>query len=761
MKNLIHEIHRRSLWQVLGIYLAVSWVVLQVVDVVGNNFGLPDWVAPAALVLLLLGLPVVIATAFVQEGMTAKEFVPPPQSLADAGEVAPSPAPEPETHHRLLTWRNALLGGGAAFVLLAVLTGGYLFMRSSGIGPAGTLVAQGVMDEGASVVLADFDSPDDDLAEVVSSALRVDLLQSPTITVVGETEIAAARERMQVPADAALSGDMARELAVREGYGAVIEGEIGTAGSGYVLTARIRGGADWAPLAAFKSTARSEDDLIDAIEHLSRDIRDKSGESLRSVGNSPALRRVTTASIEALRTYSRAERQETQGDELGAIELYERAIELDPEFAMAYRKLGVVLGNLGIRRADQVAALQRALELRDRLPRSEAYLAEAYHSSSVLGDRAATIRAYESLLEIDPTNIAGLNNLALVYSDMGRFDEAVPLLERAIEVEVFPVAFNNLAWARVALGDDEAGDAVLVLGQQAIPGAAAFLEDYRIELTLERDSLRSAADLLASYEERFPGTRDRQRAAVRRYVLDVRRGRFADAQRRIDDFEGAESASGHSISVASTRSEIVGMLGDTASAVRALVAAVDVVRETRPPAERRYETAVRSLYRLGAVVRADALLDEWKREVPENELGVYGLDDRREMEARRAFGAGDLEAATRLWGAYERECPGVCDRWAAYGLANVHEAAGRPEAAIREFERFLADRGSQPPLLDALYRTPTIERLGYLYDQIGDAENASRYLTMFVDRWDGADPIVQPRVAAARARLAALGGTAQ
>ena len=65
--KLVREIHRRSLWQVLGIYLAASWIVLQVVDVVGNNFGMPEWVPPAALILLLVGLPIVLATAFVQE----------------------------------------------------------------------------------------------------------------------------------------------------------------------------------------------------------------------------------------------------------------------------------------------------------------------------------------------------------------------------------------------------------------------------------------------------------------------------------------------------------------------------------------------------------------------------------------------------------------------------------------------------------------------------------------------------------------------
>ena len=69
MKKLIHEAHRRSLWQVLGIYLAGSWIALQVVAQLADSVGFPDWVEPFALVLLIIGLPIVMATAFVQEGV--------------------------------------------------------------------------------------------------------------------------------------------------------------------------------------------------------------------------------------------------------------------------------------------------------------------------------------------------------------------------------------------------------------------------------------------------------------------------------------------------------------------------------------------------------------------------------------------------------------------------------------------------------------------------------------------------------------------
>ena len=132
MKSLVREIHRRSLWQVLGIYLAASWLVLQIVDVVGANFGLPEWVAPGALILLLIGLPIVLATAFVQEGMSTGGPEAPSPSLTDVGDVPPPSPSKLNPARGLFTWRRALLGGLAAFVLLAALTGVYLFLRAAG-----------------------------------------------------------------------------------------------------------------------------------------------------------------------------------------------------------------------------------------------------------------------------------------------------------------------------------------------------------------------------------------------------------------------------------------------------------------------------------------------------------------------------------------------------------------------------------------------------------------------------------------------------
>ena len=760
MKSLVHEIHRRSLWQVLGIYAAAAWIVLQIVDVIGNNFGLPEWVAPAALVLLLLGLPVVLATAFVQEGVgRAGSSYPRDRTAASGADGADPASPEPTVpapvasgRHRLLTWRNAVIGGGAAFALLGIATAGYLFMRTAGIGPAGTLVAAGVLEEGAKVVLADFESDDAGLAEVVTGALRIDLLQSPTIRIVEQSELEGALRRMQRDDDTPITANVARELAAREGYGAAIAGEIGPLGSGYVLTARIMGGDDWTSLAAFRETARSEDDLIDAIEALSRNIRDKSGESLRTIRNAPPLEQVTTSSLEALRLYTRGEILE-DSDRPAAVDLYERAVGIDPEFGMAYRKIGVALGNMGIRRADEIAALTRAFDLRDRLPAAEQHLAEAYYQSAVGGDRDAAVRAYERLLDMDADNPAGLNNLANIYMDRGRLEDAEALLERAVSGEAFMVGFSNLADVRFSLGRVDDAEAALEAGAALLPEAESELENRRVRLRTSAADYEGAEAAATAYGERFRSRTDRVTHAYQQAVLHAIRGELAAAEDRLRRVGGVPAYFAHPMLVARDRADVSLVKGDSATAVRILLDAHGANRDSLSAGDRIYGWWLPTLLEAGGRDRAEALYEEWRREVPDAELSMGGHDARREMEARFAFARGDLEESIRLWESYERECPGVCAIVAALGLARLHEARGDTGAAIAEYERFLDDRLWRRWLYDLAHRGPVLERLGQLYDAQGDLENAAKYLAMFVELWADADEELQPRVRAAQARL--------
>jgi len=141
LKRLIGEVHRRSLWQVLGIYIAGSWAALQAVDVLAESAGLPEWFPSLALGLLIIGLPIVLATAFVQEGLGRE---PHPPAAGDAatrasGRTAPV---APASARRLFTWRNALLGGVGAFALWGVVAAGWVMV-------GGTLAADSSPIDGA------------------------------------------------------------------------------------------------------------------------------------------------------------------------------------------------------------------------------------------------------------------------------------------------------------------------------------------------------------------------------------------------------------------------------------------------------------------------------------------------------------------------------------------------------------------------------------------------------------------------------------
>ncbi len=774
MKNFVQEIHQRSLWQVLGIYLAGSWIALQVVEQLTEAAGLPEWVRPFSLVLLVLGLPVVMATAFIQKGVGRAQPGPDttvrPEAAGTQGAqqaaaaLTDSPAPQSATpeigaHHRLFTWRNATIGGVGAFAVMGLLTVGYLVMRSSGIGPAGTLVAKGVLEEGAPVVLADFDGSDPELAGVVAGALRIDLFQSPTIRIVERAELAGALGRMQRDGDTPITSAVAREIAVREGYGAVIEGEIGTVGSGYVLTARIVGGEDWAPLAAFRETARSEDDLIDAIEALSRSIRDKAGESLRTVQGSPPLENVTTGSLEALRLYTRGDA--TAGDDAAAAALFERAIEADPDFAMAHRKLGVMLWNLGVRPGDMVAATTRAYELRERLPDAERYLAEADYEDLVRGNRDASMRAFENVLELDPQNEAALNNLGLLYGNRGRFEEAEELYERAVGVRPFEVAYLNLARARIALGRMDEMHAALDSGVANLPEASSVFENVRVLGTLSDGDYERASELSLGYLERFSDPAGRRRAANQQFRLAAAQGRLSEAERHIDDFDLVPGRLANPMVMASAYARVGAARGEGDAAVRDLLDAYAAARDGRTAPELVYDVWLPTLMEIGGADEAATIYEEWKRVTPEEHLGTFGRDARRALDARFALHDGRTDEAVRLWDAYEQECPGLCAIQAALGRADVYEATGDASSAIAEYEAFLATRHWFRFATDAFRRAPVLERLGQLYDEASDIERATRHYSAFVGLWADADEVLQPRVRAAQARLDEIQGVSE
>ncbi len=786
LKQLIHEAHRRSLWQVLGIYGVAAWISYEVILGLVDGLGLPDWVPPFAVVLFLIGLPIVLATAFVQEGMGSGEDGTSERAAVggtDAGaEVregaggrrdAGSPrdsGPDrytgaeasPGFHEHLLTWRNALLGGLAAFTLLGLLAGGYLVMWRTGIGPVGSLVAQGVLDERDAVVLAEFDNatPDALLGDVVTEALRVDLLESRVITVVDPAYLRGVLDRMERDPSERLTAELAREVALREGIKAVVSGDVGALGDGYVLTARIVATEDGRSLAAFRETAGGDGELVDAVDRLSQRIRERAGESLRQIRAGQPLSAVTTSSLEALRLYTAALRADEEGDEDRAVGLLEDAVEVDAEFAMAYRKMAAIWSNRGDRPRMREYAT-RAFELRDRLTVRERYLAEGLYYQMVTDDLERARRSYESILELHPDDPTALNNLGLAVGDAGDLEGAEALYLRAVSGPGRTrTAQGNLVDVRLQLGDLAGAREALTMLEQHYPSTPTFYS-YAYHVAADEGRYDEADSVLAVAGERFrdqsglPGT-----VAIRRGMLRGVQGRLAEAREFFAEGEAlaeAQDIPGQRNWAALIRAELeLQVAEDTAAAL----AVIDAYLRRHPLEEMdpgfRPTIWLAFLYaEAGAPDRAERFLEMAREDAAEAERDEVGDAFARAVVARargdEATALATIREARRMPECSERPGCGLVE------LAFVHDQAGAADSAVVHYEAYLETPGAAR--FQGFWREgpKVLERLGQLHEELGNPEKAAEYFARFSELWADADAELQPRVERARERAAELG----
>ncbi|HEX7122861.1 MAG TPA: tetratricopeptide repeat protein, partial [Gemmatimonadaceae bacterium] len=370
------------------------------------------------------------------------------------------------------SWKRTALGGVAAVGALIVFTGVWMLMRTIGIGPAGSLMAMGKLGERDRVILTEFRSPGDSLlGATVTEAFRTDLAQSANLQVLPASTVREALQRMQRPPNTRVDFALAREIATREGIKAVVDGQIVALGGRYVLSARMVASRSGEELALVSETAADESDIIPAISRLSKHLRERTGESLRRIQKARSLERVTTPSLAALQKYVAAIRTlEEEGDwDRGRLQL-EEALALDSTFAMAWRKLAMELSNRSYPADEVAAAIQKAYDYRDRLTDSERYLAIAgYYTVGPALDRNRAISAYESLLALDPYNVAALNNLASTYLEMREFAKAEPLLERAMTQQSSAAFYINAIWTEIAQGKFEEARRTLEAFASALP----------------------------------------------------------------------------------------------------------------------------------------------------------------------------------------------------------------------------------------------------------------------------------------------------
>jgi eukaryotic-like serine/threonine-protein kinase len=327
----------------------------------------------------------------------------------------------------------------AAVVLIGLIAGFYYY-RSHRAQP---------LTEKDTVVLSDFTNTTGDSVfdGTLRQGLSAQLEQSPFLNLLSDQQIARTLALMTQPKDARLTSELAREVCERTGSAAIIEGAISSLGSDYVVGLKAVNCHSGDLLAQEQVTANSKEQVLKALGEAATKLREKLGESLASVQKyDAAAESVTTPSLEALQAYTLGvQAQVARNDYAAAIPFFQRAISLDPNFAMAYARLGTNYTNLN--QAARAAENQRkAYDLRDRVSEREKLYIVSHYEQQALGNLEASRKSYELWTQTYPRDEVPIGNLGAIYVVLGQYDKALAKFQEALKLN----PESGLNWSDVA-----------------------------------------------------------------------------------------------------------------------------------------------------------------------------------------------------------------------------------------------------------------------------------------------------------------------
>jgi serine/threonine protein kinase/tetratricopeptide (TPR) repeat protein len=645
---------------------------------------------------------------------------------------------------------------GLSTSLLAVA--GLLALRS---GEQPSLLETGALAERDRILVAGFTDSSGDtlLAAAITEAFRIDLSQSPHVRVMTPAQVRGALERMQRSPDVVLDDSLARDLAVREGAKAVVSGAISRLGGAYTITVQVLSAEPGELLFGDRQRARDSTALLAALDRASAAVRQRMGESLSDLRSSPALEKVTTASLTALRKYTEGYRLFLAGDRTQALRKFEEAIAIDTGFAGAHGAMGSIYSSMAEPGRARLA-LQHSIANRDRLPFIERQFLVAGTAYSN-GEYETTIKAYDEVLKRFPRNIAALNNLALAYRDSRRFEQAEQLWQRSVQIDSgIPVLYYGIHSSQAFQGKfAESRKTLDVIGRR-------FPNDGLLPVVEVQDA---AARQAWTEAERLARANVRARQDTLQLVdayealagIVMTRGRLNEARQHWRTQQVMSAASG------SAGRRIFGALqlayvelryrNDPAQAR----AVVESVLSAQPldsifPADRPYYELARFHAAIGDLPRAHALLasaDETDRMLGRNRpaeqswtRGVIAAAEKRVADAET-----DLRRASETL---------LCAICPLPDLARAYEAAGNKDAALRAHESYVATPWLWRYETDALELGFVFIRLGELYEERGDTASAKAAYTKLLNLWQQPDPALQTITDSVKHRLIRLGAAA-
>jgi serine/threonine protein kinase/tetratricopeptide (TPR) repeat protein len=348
------------------------------------------------------------------------------------------------TPTRSIPFRWATIAGAAA-LMVAVLVAGGLYYRSH---------QRKRLTKTDTIVIADFANSTGDpvFDDTLKTALTVALRQSPFLNVLAGGKIASTLRLMTRPPDARLTPDLARELCQREGGKAYIAGSIATLGKQYVLGLKAVDCESGDVLTEEQSTAAAKENVLDALGKAASKLRRELGESLATVQKFDIpLEEATTPSLEALKAYTLGLRAHLEKGPAAALPYHQRAVQLDPNFALGYSELGNDYSSLAeLGQAGEYYT--KAFALREHVGEKEKLTITAHYYMDVTGQLEKAAQTFQEIIANYPRQSSAYTNLGLVYSQQGQYEKAAEAYRENIRLHPEDAApYENLSNNLLAL----------------------------------------------------------------------------------------------------------------------------------------------------------------------------------------------------------------------------------------------------------------------------------------------------------------------
>jgi eukaryotic-like serine/threonine-protein kinase len=639
----------------------------------------------------------------------------------------------------------------AAVILLALLAGGLAWwkFRPAATPPAAENAAGTVTKATKdSIILADFVNHTGDpvFDTTLNQALQIDLEQSPVINIVSPQHLLQSVKYLGKPEGTPVTPAIAREIGEREGIKAIITGTIANLGKQYVITLTAQNTATGDEIVSEQAQAPDKEHVLDALGKAAASMRGKLGEDLESIKKlDTPFGQATTSSLEAFRAYALGDKAHAKAHDIPEAEgHYLRAIELDPTFAMAYARLGVVYINSGqVTKATKY--FSKAFELSKNVSERERLYIAGHYYENVQGDIPKVIETLQEAIQAYPGQIDNYININVAYQSLGQYDQGLAFAQKAVDLDPQDsIASENLLSDYVAVG--RMADAKKELERTQALGLNSSTDDlvsYMVTYFLlgEPQQAQRIMAQLAGRQDEFLATQ--ALAETQQYAGQYRLS--VATMRRATDQAARAKASDAQAGLVLEGATALGMAGLCESNEKAVQEAMSLDKSKQTQATAALTAAV-----CGNGKFALPLVLELSKKFPQDTLiqDVY-TPLSKALVALAAGQAQEAVDAAEPAKAYDANYPASYVQGLAY--LQLHDAA----RALSAFQAAVRANAGTVQLGYAPYRAQVQFGLGRAYAMGGDKTSAKKAYEAGLAIWKDADADL-PMLVAAKKEYAAL-----